>query len=377
MQSVTLSTMPCAGSVKSHPTSRLSARSRADNPRPARQQQRIAAEYKRLKREDKSLQCLLKSMLWALSSPFLASSEMMSLTDTFVLKRYLKTRQYLRDRAMFNITGNPDALNAHLPYRQKLSAHPLQSGLGQYDELVQDILHTAQFYETTTEGYKAFCRRNALLDTQPEHLAQWLPHTAPDLTPLSDPSLRYLVAGQIAELIHRRPEYSLWVLQNDIPLRFFISKDVPRGNILGSYTPQFHTIHLNAPSMNLIVEKSLMAQHEFVHALSAADKHVPDVLPMMNNNQIKRYQVARDALNDLHAKQFQSPLGRLRFWLTGHTKTGLVNHAFTNHQEFLAVSLDAFRNYPKTLCKTQAGRVLCALYQEVFSLDPLRDFSNT
>ncbi len=353
----------------------------AHSPKSSKITQQVKQEYQRLKKEDASLRCLLKSAMWALASLFFPPCGMMSLADLFVLRRYFKTNRYLKDRAQFNITGDMDALNAQLPYRKKLSSAPSRQSLRQYDQLVRTILKTAEFYETDTFG-NTFPTPAELSHNPFQHTSGRFgqktsePISEPMMKPLGDPSLKTLVAGQIAELLHQRPEYALAVLQptDHAPLRFFISKGVPPGYVLGSYDHETHSIQLNSPCLHLVYNKCLMAQHEFSHALSYSGfSDRADELPMMSDQQKRRYHAARQSLEAMFQNQFGSPWGKLAFWLTGYNQTGIANHAFRNGAEFLAVSLDAFSRYPKQLCKTEPGRALYQIYSEIFGLDPLND----
>ena len=326
------------------------------------------------------MRCMLKSAMWALASPFFPPCGMMSLADWFVLRRYFKTNSYLKDRARFNITGDMNALNAQLPYRKKLSSGPSRHMLRQYDQLVRTILQTAEFYETNTFG-STFSKPAKPPSTPFQSVGGRFGQTGqkdsePMMKPLTDPSLKVLAAGQIAELLHQRPEYALAVLHpaDHVPLRFFISKGIPPGYVLGSYDHETHSIQLNAPCMHLVYNKCLMAQHEFSHALSHSGvSNRADELPMMSDQQKLRYHAARQSLEAMFQNQFDSPWGKLGFWLTGYNQTGIANHAFRNGAEFLAVSLDAFSRYPKQLCKTEPGRALYRIYSDIFGIDPLND----
>jgi hypothetical protein len=193
-----------------------------------------------------------------------------------------------------------------------------------------------------------------------------------------DDATRYLVAGQIADLFFKNPQYLDAVLKSSKghPLRFLINKDSPT-MALGSCINGLNVITLNKTFLWLPKGKNTTAQHEFVHAASGEKGLVGDVLPFMSAPQQKEFKEARSWLVDQHEAKGSSLYGKLKFWLTGKTATGIRNYAFFNDYEFLTVTLDAFKTNPKGLCQTKAGQKIYDIYKALFGLDPLKELPQT
>lgn len=324
----------------------------------------------------------------------------------------------LKVQAKFATTHNLEDLHEYLPYRKRLAESGDKKQLAQYDAVLNRVLNEAEFYEMGSPGdfqkqlgrtwktplyrkesdgpfdgktlrtiWKFLSSREFRQQFQgqqfqlqgkyidaltPEKLAKPFESLSP-LSKRDDPT-RYLVAGQVADLFFKHPEYLDGVMNSSrgFPLRFLITKDSPT-LALGSYINGLNVITLNKTCLWLPKGKNTTAQHEFVHAASGGHGVVGDLLPFMSEQQQKDFKIARSSLVAQHEQQGSSWYGRLKYFLTGKTATGIRNYAFFNDYEFLTVTLDTFKKNPKGLCQTEAGKSVYHIYKELLGLDPLRE----
>lgn len=328
----------------------------------------------------------------------------------------------LKAQAKFAATKNLDALNAYLPYRNQLVSIGNKEQLAQYDAVLKKVAKEAEFYEMGSPAqfqkqlmaswktldykqesrkvggqnqwkalWKFFSDRKFRQTTQSQQFnmqGKYIDALSPQklaaqfkgLKRLSaqDDATRYLVAGQIADLFFKKPQYLEGVLKSSKghPLRFLINKDSPT-MALGSCMNGLNVITLNKTFLWLPKGKNTTAQHEFIHAASGENGLVGDVLPFMSTSQKEEFKEARSWLLAQHETKGSSLYGKLKFWLTGKTATGIRNYAFFNDYEFLTVTLDAFKTNPKGLCQTKAGQKIYDIYKALFGLDPLKDLPQT
>jgi hypothetical protein len=196
------------------------------------------------------------------------------------------------------------------------------------------------------------------------------------LKPTSDdPSTRVRAAAEMVELYHKNPVLLKQLLSDPKghPLRFMLKQNqaVMAG---GWYRPGLNLIALNKGAFWSSAGLSTIAQHESIHAASDINFKVKSVLPTMNNEQKKVFKTARAALIDQYKQKDETLMGKLRYWLTGKTSTGIRNYAFCNNYEFLTVTLDTFKTNPKQLIKTDAGQEIYKIYKDIFKIDPANDF---
>lgn len=344
-----------------------------------------------------------------------------------------------RDRAVFNVTNNPDVLDKYLPYRQRLQGSAKKS----YDDLVQKVLKNAQFSETDNniKLYKALDTFQQNRGKKPFFLIRWAQNvinsfkniycairslTSPDYRRkfgreggqkmqeqgraiseenLSaflkeqvktdegksdrnysfDKSSQYLFAAGVAELLHKKPDAVDTILKAEIdgkqrPLRLIIAKGRSCGGIGGQYRFGMNTIWVNQLALwgRAAKDQYNIGQHEFVHALSenAEREALPE--PLMNPEQKRRFLALREKfVNHYYKNDMRWFDTALCISGTNETSSGLPYYAFMNNMEFLTVSLDSFKNTPEKLRRTEAGQDLYELYKEIFNIDPLNDFKKT
>lgn len=336
--------------------------------------------------------------------------------DSFHFEQKHRDIDLLGLRAEYNITKNRDVLNGLLPYRAALSASKDQEALKRYDQMVDKIMDKAEFYRTDsahtfcqkifaqypnpipfipliTKVYKAirnfFVKRLIFLSRgfrkfYMTHLTnrqrprgqqtpdvQFKKTLKAETRPLKDDSTRYLVAAGIAELLHQRPQYLDKVLNNPKhPLRFVLSnlgyqgmgaQDMMGANMVWVCKPIAWATGL--------AQKSILSQHEFIHLLSEGSDM--DVLPTMSKAQQARLRQLRAEMEAIYKKNDHGLTSMMK--LGEKTSTGLIYYAFKDDIEFLAVSIDAFKQNPKDLCKTKPGQKLYDLYKEHFGIDPLKE----
>ena len=329
-----------------------------------------------------------------------------------------KMAESFKVQAKFAVTHDLNDLNLYLPYRKRLVGQGDKVAVAKYDAVLNRVLEQAEFYETTkpakvskklhqlwaspqykeeskklTDGkpfkylWKFFSdrkfrlvARNDAQQLQKKYIKglskEKISTALQDLNNLSsqDRATKYLVAGQITDLLYKNPNYLDHVLQNkhDFPLRFIITKDSPT-MALGSFHDGMNTIMLNKTFLWFPPGKNTTAQHEFIHASSGHSGLVGDLLPYMSPGQQTKFKEARNWLVEQHETKGSSIWGKLRYWFTGKTQTGIRNYAFFNDYEFLTVTLDAFKTNPKDLCQTDAGKTIYEIYKETFGLDPLKE----
>lgn len=190
-----------------------------------------------------------------------------------------------------------------------------------------------------------------------------------------DPSTRVRAAAEMVEIYHKNPVL-LKQLLNDPkghPLRFMLKQDQAMMTG-GSYKPGLNLIELNKGAFWSSVGMSTIAQHESIHAASDIHFKVKSVLPNMSVEQKKAFKVARATLIEQYKQKDETLLGKLHYWLTAKTSTGIRNYAFWNNYEFLTVTLDTFKTKPAQLMKTDAGQEIYKIYKDIFKIDPANDF---
>jgi len=332
-------------------------------------------------------------------------------------KRWIEEKT-IPARAEYNVTKNRDVLNKYLPYRQQLVQRKDNAALQRYDALVDKIMEKAEFYQVQdyrpidgklkdiyikpkfkipfiTEAYskaKYFLTRGlmALSRTYALHVYDsgmkkiaFIGRQVPDeqfkkllgdtTQPLNDPSTQYIVAAGIADLLYKHPDYidSAFNGRNK-PVRFILADQALTSghNLSGG-----NLIIMEKPVIwcRIDAKKDHIAQHEFIHLLSE-DANMTS-LPFMKKSQQVEYENVRDDLEKMYRKNDHYRIfSELQPSIHNITSTGLRQYVFKNKAEFLAETIDAFKNKPKALCKTEPGKKLYALYKELFGLDPLNDF---
>jgi hypothetical protein len=100
-----------------------------------------------------------------------------------------------------------------------------------------------------------------------------------------------------------------------------------------------------------------------VHALAVPNNECTEFLPFVDPEERKKFRQLRMLLKKQYQQVDVSWIGRLKYWLTNTTSTGIRPYAFTNDKEFLTVTLDEFMSHPHKLCKTAPGKELYTLYQ--------------
>lgn len=339
----------------------------------------------------------------------------------------------LTARASYNLDPmRVDALNPFLPVRSRLVRLNDGKALKQYDQLVAKILKIVEFQEVESvrqlrkklnlisgfgddssgikklfklmavpfqilnrlirsifeKGYmarqleksleKVRGKTNKIDDSELENVIR------KNSRSITDPSSKYMIAAQIAELFYNRPEYAEAALgkrkigNHERPLRVILTKD--RSLLYGGhYLPGLNVILINQGELWTQSEgrPQTVAQHEFIHALSDHQgmEYLPDSI--MNPAQRKTYDEAKEAILKIHKENDAGFIGFFRVlknW--GNPKTGIDGHAFRSKMEFLPVTLDAFKAKPETLCQTQPGIKLYSLYRDIFGIDPLKDSIN-
>lgn len=332
-----------------------------------------------------------------------------------------------RKRAEFNVTGNRDVLNDFLPYRKKLVATNRKAELEKYDKLVDTIQNGAQFYKTPsylhlmgnlTDLYKSkdlklihpessgwakfkFRLKNLWLHFRMALSSRFrnklfmklakamkkegepVPQKAVDKVfedraeKLTDKSTQYLIAASIAELYQKHPD---WV-ENKLnppgqrPLKIAVSPLTNGLPMAGQYKFGLNTIWFHAPSIWFEAQLgSHVGAHEFTHALS--EKENGEYLDVMSSRQKQEYKGLRDEIKKIYKKQdsgFFTRLNRMAKKL--EPSCGVPDYGFFNDMEFLTVSTDTFKHRPENLCKTEPGKKLYALYQDLYGIDPLNDLT--
>lgn len=376
--------------------------------------QKVSAETTRLKGEDRA--SLVKAAYTQIPVLFFRNFSaptplMLSLRDfRGWYKAYRGNDHSYEPRALYNVTGQAAHLNQYLPYRRLLTEQGDVQALQRYDQLVEKISRRIEFLEGDlgkfneevshlyakeyAEDVKEYLRDHpgpidpfhdeGYLDLGIKHLARVKEEelariAASTLKPIADPSSRYVLAAQIAELFRNHPEYIDQVLDREPfqgdrhPLRMVVGVNAPI-TMAAAYQNMLNLIFINRPNMWLSQYGGTPSQHEFVHAFSVQDGKVGGTLPVMTEAQKERFGKARTELFEQYDQHEDTFLGRMMFWLTGKTSTGLPNYAFFNNAEFLTVTLDAFKMGPDRLCQTDPGKEVYAVYKEIFGLDPLEDY---
>jgi len=348
-------------------------------------------------------------------------------------KRFALKETLLKIRAEYNVTRNPDSLNALLPYRALLTRQGKDNkDLKAYDQLVKKILAQAEFYEIPSPDQLKAKLREAYRPKLPEsetgrfllklllvpikfiaipiHIARtWLDQTGmarmmnklgkkmtpkgkkmpPEkikaafdthARPLQEPATRYMAAAGIAQLLFKNPQYADQILEQSAqgkPLRFMIDTRKPL-LVAGQAFPGLNVIHLNGPAMwKSIQKRKHVSQHEFVHLLS--ENNGMNKLGFMTDTQTRDFKTARKALKKQFRTQDKHWLGGLRcilpFKSCQNNSTGIRSYGFINNMEFLTVTLDTFMQQPHQLCTTPEGKKLYDIYKAVFNLDPLNEIA--
>lgn len=290
--------------------------------------------------------------------------------QTNLQDKLLKSKdRILLKRAEFNVTGKPNCLNRFLPFRTALLDENKTIDLHRYDQLVSKILDDSDFYEPSKPAPYYQALKSFLLSLgKRSNVSRTRSFTAKSL---NEPSLRYLTAAKISELLFRHPEYADRILKREDKrkLKFLIDAE-PLRQSQGSYDAIGNWIILTSTALD---PRSTTVQHEFIHALSVKDKAVTDILPFMSNPQLEIFKACREQLKSQHKSQAETFSGRFFYWLTGKPATGIHPYAFVHDNEFLTVTIQAFMTEPQNLRKTEAGQKLYRLYQEIFSIDPLNE----
>ncbi len=357
----------------------------------------------------------IKAPFWVLISIAFPLPSMGNLIDGFrtPVLAPLRFISAIRARGKFNETGEAQYLNSLLPYRKSIQSNP--TALKRYEQLVEEVIKKSDFIEIS-ESLKTF--NHQLMKYCSQHFPNYkeemtqldkiLPKSAIkrfamryqdkgelafykaeywklnaqyfkqipfeqlelEKKPVTDLSLKYLIAASIVEGFHNQPQIIQRVLNAPQKLKFVIHEKDSAAS--GSRIPGLNAITLGKLFMGgLSID---IALHEFVHAVTEKEDMPQFTFPEFSQAEEKEYQSIAQELKAQYLKYDKTLWGRLRSFVTGTTSTGIQHYAFGEDAEYPTSTVELFMGGSKALRKTPAGKRLYDFYKTFFQMDPLENY---
>jgi len=271
-------------------------------------------------------------------------------------------KEYLRARALFNITQDNTHLMPWLPFLKAYENN--LSEKSQYENLVKTILNKCNFYVSSKPNSARGIKKNitAFVKTL-EHL---------------DPSAKFLIAGSIVEGLQKRPDLIEAVTKRPDKLMFIAYPNLSL--FTGGSSGDVPIITLNTRDLWSTRKTNNIPLHEFIHQLCLDSGKILDIPPAMTKQEKETFTQIRKKLFDEHRcvgkpwykKLFYKTLNwiRLRFNLFQDKGVGIKAYAFSNDKEFLTTTAEDFLKRPHVFNNTEPGKALYKFYTNFFKIDP-------